>query len=126
MGCNKVSNDADHVVQDPKPTKTPKEAPPQPCEMPAFTPMHIENPLIYGEPTGFDFFASSIDVFNCFFTDAILQTLVDNTNAYVAAPAASKKPHAREWSPTTVPELRAYIGAYIWMGVYNENDTEDY
>ena len=55
MGRNKVSNNADHVIYDPNPTKTPKEAPPQPWKMPAFSLMDVTNPLTCGAPIGFDF-----------------------------------------------------------------------
>ena len=51
----------------------------------------------------------------------------DHTNQYAefyASPA--DKPFARKWYPTTVGEVRAYLGTYIWMGIHPESAIKDF
>ena len=64
-------------------------------------------------------------VFSLFFSDVILQKIVDYTNEY-AEKHCSDKPHARKWFPTTLKELRGYIATCIYMGVHTESSVPEY
>ena len=64
-------------------------------------------------------------IFSLFFTDETLATLRDHTNKYAQLyPSPNDLPYARKWKDTTIKELKAYIGAYIWMGVHPETEIE--
>ena len=55
MGRNRVSDDVDHVEQDPKLTRKSKKEPPKPWPLPSFSLMIITNPLTYDEPIDTNF-----------------------------------------------------------------------
>ena len=84
MGRNRVSDDVNHVEQDPKPTRKSKKKPPKPWPLPTFSPMIITNPLTYDEPIDINF-ATPYEIFTRFFTDDILNMLTINTNEYARA-----------------------------------------
>lgn len=56
------------------------------------------------------------DLFCRFFTDDVWDLLVTETNKY-AAENASTAPHTRPWYDTTVPEMKAFVGMLIVMGI---------
>ena len=135
MPRNKTSDDIDHVRPDPKTLKASKKKAskkkkdkvlkkpvPEPGPMPEYTPMVITNPLTYGQSKLPDHIdpLNPYAIFNLFFNESILQTLANHTNEYanLYPGAGANKPFARPWHATTVKELRAYIGVYIWMGVH--------
>jgi hypothetical protein len=66
-------------------------------------------------------------IFSLFFTDEILQEIVDFTNQNIKEPDLSK-PHSRShsWYNTTLPEIKVYLGILIYMGLHIENQIEDY
>lgn len=87
MPHKRSSDDVDHVPVDPKPTKKPRKKAPEPWPIPAYKPIAIANPLTYGQsqlpsPTMAD---SPYAIFSLFFTDEILATIRDHTNAYAQA-----------------------------------------
>ena len=61
-------------------------------------------------------------IFNLFFDDSVLKTLAKHTNKYAELYPSdpTEFPGHRPWTPTTWKELRAYIAAYIWMGIYKD------
>ena len=130
MPRNRISTDADHVVQDPKPSKKPKDPPPKPWPLPKFKPMHIKTPFTDGRSNlqNVDFAIdteSPLAVFSLFFTDEILQILCDHTNQN-AKKATNKGPRARPWQDTSAVELKAYLAGYIWIGLYPMPSVDSY
>lgn len=72
---------------------------------------------------------TEIEIFRLFFPDTILDTIVNNTNAYAnehlaADPAAN--PAAPEWRDLTRPVLLRYLAFLIYRGLYPSNRTADY
>ena len=131
MVRNRVSNDLDHVQDQPTTTTKAKTAPPKPWPMPTFKPLKIKNGRQYGLgklPSNYSCDAYSI--FGLFFTDEVLERLVKHTNDYAARHEAeiqeNRPPHARPWFSTTVKELRAFLATYIYMGVTEEAPIEAY
>ena len=129
MGRNRVSNDLDHVNDEPTATTKAKIPPPEPWPMPKFKPLKIKNGLQHGLgklPQHVS--RTPYDIFSLFFTKEILQKLVDYTNEYENSTEVNieDKPHARLWFPTTVKELRAYIAIYIYMGLHPDSRIEDF
>lgn len=124
----RVSDDIDHVPVDLKSTKPSKKPLPEPWPLPLFTPLRVKIPFSNGvsnlpqnvSPQ------SPYDVFSLFFDEETLQVLVNHTNEFAELYPGngSIKPSARAWFPTTTKELRAYIGAYIWMGLHPESTIE--
>lgn len=65
--------------------------------------------------------AHPFDYFSLFFTRDLFRTITTNTNRY----ASKQREHmagerVREWSDLLVDELYVFIGAIIYMGVYDE------
>lgn len=131
MVRNRVSDDIDHVPIDPKPSKPSRKPPPEPWPLPDYQPIVISNPLTYGQgnlPDHVDS-GSPYAIFSLFFTEYHLGIFADNTNQYAESERAQEEEdfkHARPWYLTTVPELRAYIATYIWMGLHPESAVEDF
>ena len=129
MPRKRVSDDIDHVPIDPKPSKILRKNPPPPPSPPKHIPILINNPLLHGRNRIPDHIKlnDAYSIFRLFFDDEILAQICQNTNNYAEFyPSKTDKPQARKWYRTTVPELRAYLGAWIWMGVYRSSDIEDY
>ena len=127
MSRNRVSDDLDHVADAPTATKKSKNPPPKLEPIPPFNPMKIAN-LEYGLGKLPQHVAStSYNVFSLFFSDDILQRIVEYTNEYAEEHCSSiDKPHARKWYSTTLKELRAYIATSIYMGVHSESSVSEY
>ena len=78
MPRNKVSNDLDHVKQDPKPKTAPKGPPPEPKQLFKYTPVKIRQLYIDGQgnlpaiiaPNNF------YAIFSLFFDESTLKILV--------------------------------------------------
>ena len=123
----RVSSDIDHVPIEP-PTKKAKKAPPKQWQLPKFKPQAIT-----GAPThGYGSLPDDVShddpyaVFSLFFTEDILQTIADHTNEYAQLYPGPVTPYSRVWEPTTAAELKAFLGAYIWMGVHPEAAVKDF
>ena len=128
MGRNRVSDDADHIPTDPKDVRPSKAPPPAEWPIPDFQPREINNDLTHGEGNLPDHVKPDdpYAIFSLFFDDSTLGILAQNTNKYAELNPAPSTPYARPWRPTTIAELRAYIGVYIWMGVHPESSIESY
>ena len=57
-----------------------------------------------------------LNLFSRFFTDEVWELLVEETNRY-ASENVSHTPHARPWKDVTVPEMKAFVGMLILMGI---------
>ena len=129
MGRNRVSDDLDHVNDEPTATTKSKKPSSAVWPMPKFVFIKIKNGLQYGLgklPSNIS--CRSYNIFSLFFTVDILQKLADYTNSYAAEWYSThpKRAHDRKWIPTIVNELRAYIATYIYMGVHVESRMKDY
>ena len=82
---NKASNDEDFVLLTiylNQPAALKKKAPPQPGPLPNFVPLHIDNNNKYrcpNLPHNVDL-GNTYNIFKLFFTDELLDKLVDFTN----------------------------------------------
>lgn len=63
-------------------------------------------------PAGSDVTAN--ELFSRFFTAEVWDLLVQETNRY-ASENVSHTPHARPWENVTVPEMKAFVGIYLWV-----------
>ncbi|CAG8586621.1 4867_t:CDS:1, partial [Paraglomus occultum] len=63
-------------------------------------------------------------IFQLFFTDNQLQTIVENTNKYEQMKGFSDSDR-RPWSPLTLKELKIWIALVIYMGVHKIYAVED-
>ena len=115
MPRNKVSNDLDHVKQDPKPTTAPKGVPSKPKRLPKYTPVKIKQPYINGQGNLSNIVAPNdpYAIFSLFFDESTLKILVQHINEYAFLNSGPEKPDARIWFPTTVKEFRVYLGMSI-------------
>ena len=128
MPHKRVSDDIDHVPIDPRPSKIPKKKPPLPGPPPEHVPILINNPLVHGhsqipehiEPD------DAYSIFCLFFDESTLSIIRDHTNQYAELDPPANKPFTRKWYPTTIGELRAFIGTCIWMGLHPESAITDF
>jgi hypothetical protein len=70
---------------------------------------------------------SPIAIFNLFFTPEQMHILVENTNK--SGPfyqIGLQNARSLKWQDTFVKELYAYLGISIYMGLYLENDIDQY
>jgi len=126
------SNNVDFVVKDPKPTKTPKEPPPEPQQLPAFEPMQIDD---YNDPREPNIPTSlnqhnPLALFRLFFTDEIVEKMVAWMNKYTKAHpfTADNAPlrQACSWTPINKREIYTYFRTVIYMGVVVQPSIGDY
>ena len=123
--------DVDYVPHEPKAPSNPTCKPPKLQPLPKFAPIEIEGAPEHGNadlPWDVNI-ESPYEIFSLFFDDFIMEVLVNNTNAYAKAHSpmrTHKHPKARVWKPTSVPELRAFIGSHIWIGLHPEAAIEDF
>ena len=97
MPRNKVSNDLDHVKQDPKPKTAPKEPPPKPQQLPKYTPVKIRQPYTNGQGNLSHTIAPNdpYAIFSLFFDESTLKVLVQHINKYTFLYSEPKKPDVR-------------------------------
>ena len=98
--------------------------------MPKFIPLNIDGAPSYTH--GKARIPEDVDkddpytLFQLFFTDEILESLVQHTNEFAELHQLKEESKSsRKWEPTWLEELRAYIAVYIWNGVYYQHDVED-
>ena len=76
-----------------------------------------------------DYRAQALDFFSLILDDNFFQLLVNMTNKYAleerAKALALGKPHGCKWTPTTTPEMKAYISMLIVMGLKNMTEAND-
>ena len=63
---------------------------------------------------------NEIDFFSLFFTDVLVQTIVNATNKY------GKKHYPSSWSDTTLGEIRKFYAVMIYMGTHQSPKIESY
>ena len=80
------------------------------------TPTHYNFNEIPGPSSDIDRNSNPAQLFCRFFTDEVWDLLVEETNKYANA-NTSTAPHARPWNDTTVPEMKAFVGMLIIMGI---------
>jgi hypothetical protein len=60
-------------------------------------------------------------IFSLFFTEDLFKILADNTNMYAHTQLSKNMNlHHRNWRSTTPGELKAFVGAQIYMGIVKE------
>ena len=130
MPRNKTSNDLDHVKKDPKPSEIPKGRPPRPWPLPKYKPVKIKQPWTNGECQLPGTIASDdpYAIFNLFFNNKAVETLVRHTNEYAFLNPGPRpeNPEARTWFSTTVKEFRAFLGASIWMDLHVQSSIPEF
>ncbi|CAK9827575.1 PiggyBac transposable element-derived protein 5 [Anthophora retusa] len=74
--------------------------------------------------------AAPIAYFYLFFTDILLETIVNETNAYADNVLSRRNLHpnsrARKWKDITIPELKAFIAYIINMGLQKRPSISSY
>ena len=70
----------------------------------------------------------ALGIFSLFFSDPILDIIVENTNKLEgrAPTALQQNARAHDWVPLTRPELKAYLGIIIYQGLHIERNLKDY
>ena len=123
----RTSNDVDHVRKEKPAQKKARGPPPKPWPMPKFKPLKIDRKLGRGSLPSNIPADDPLAIFELFFDDEVLEKLADSTNQHAQlCPGPEDRPYARAWEPTTAKELRAYIAAYIWMGIHQEPEVALY
>ena len=128
----RVSNDIDYVKWKDPCTKKSKNPPPEPWALPPFTPLQIDDYYDLGEPS----ISPSLDrhdplaIFRLFFTNKILERIVEWTNKYTETHLIleDKAPRGRprKWIPISRRELYVYFSVVIHMGIMIKPVVEDY
>ena len=89
MGRNRVSDDLNHVADAPTITKKSKKSPPKPKPLSSFTLIKIHDLVYERGKLPVNVASTSYRVFGLFFSNVILQRIVEYINEY-AAKYASK------------------------------------
>ena len=80
-----------------------------------------------GPCTGLGSNASALDYFSLFFTDAVWDLILEETNRYATqVQSSSTSPNARPWHDVTKEELCAFFGILIVMGIVHLPRQEMY
>ena len=69
-----------------------------------------------GPTAALDASLSAAQHFFLYFTTAVWELIVEETNRYVSA-NLSDVPHARPWVDVTIQEMQAFVGMMIFMGI---------
>lgn len=80
------------------------------------TAMRYEYNRTSGPTSHIDRNSSPAQLFCRYFTDEVWELLVEETNRYANANSSDAR-HARPWYDTTVPEMKAFVGMLIIMGI---------
>ena len=67
---------------------------------------------------------SLLEVFELFFSDDLLDIIVEESNRYVAQVMGDE--HNREWNKITHEEVKAFFGFSILMGIDHLPSVDDY
>lgn len=131
----KQGNDEDFVpaTQYPKITKE-TQIPELPNDQstPNFDPLPINNNSPHGEPNlppGLDG-SDAFGIFRLFFTDELVDLIVYYTNANARKARSEKNlqqwSRLNRWKDVSRPEMYAYFGVLIYMGIHKEPAIDDY
>jgi len=96
-----------------------------PTELPQFVANYVENRPGYSQYAGL----LEAGFFKLFFSDVVVEILAKETNAY--AEFQLRNPPlslytTRPWVPTTVKEIRVWLGINIYFGLYPLTVRDDY
>jgi hypothetical protein len=72
---------------------------------------------------------SEIAFFELFFSDVVVQILSEETNSYAESKLQTDPLALQEhccWVPTTIAEIRVYLGIHLHFGLYHLAVREDY
>lgn len=74
---------------------------------------------------------SELEYFQLFFTDSLLQEIVNETNRYTKEKIQMNTPLLKKsiwwsWKDLTLPEIKAFLGILINMGMHPKPEVEDY
>ena len=112
-----------------KPGKLPSSLP----AVPQYTPLVSQSEPHEAAGLPQEWCTSEVGVFKQLFTREIWESLCDNTNAYYlrqsmteSGPAAGTTVIPRSWKPTTVGELKVWVGLLLCMGVVRFPAITDY
>ena len=106
-----------------------KTAPPKHWPLPKFKPLHIDNWDHCGSPN----LPPNVDIhdpfrlFSLFFTDEIVDKLMEWTNKYTELyPLDKKMENPRVWQLICRQKLYAYLKVLIYIGITIEPAIKDY
>ena len=128
MPCNRTSDNIDQIPTNSASQSVTKRAILRPLPLPdsnEWKPLNID-PFTNGTsdlPPGISA-QDPYQIFSLLFSEEQLQQLANHTNLYAEKAQQSEKLGKRPWFPTTVKELRAYIGVYVYMGVNGDLPME--
>ena len=109
--------------------KTAKTPPPKPWPLPHFEPLYIDNLDDHGS-TNLPLDVDQHDpykLFSLFFTDNIIDRLVEQTNKHAELYLLDKEnKHLYLWQLTYKQELYAYFGVLIYISITIELCIKDY
>ena len=69
---------------------------------------------------------SACELFARYFTDNVWQLMVEETNRYTVRSRQNLSDHSRAWTPMTVPDMKAFIGMLILMGMVKSPQLDLY
>ena len=94
-------------------------------ELPQFNANYVRNRAGAPQHTGL----SESGFFKLFFSDSVVETLSKETNTYAEShlqnPPLSLH-GTRHWKPTTLAEIRVFIGIHLYFGMYALTVRSDY
>ena len=108
----------------------------RPDEMPIktsgshFQPLDIDqhNPFL-NLPNGTSA-TDSFTLFRLYYTDEIINSIVNATNSYTpstkVAKESEKRPHMPTWQPTSYEEIITYLAIRIYMSIHPEYTIDEY
>ena len=79
-----------------------------------------------GVKADLDVHSTPRQVFDAFFTDALWEVMVKETNAYAVQNPPTPSRKMVPWTPVSKEELQSYLGLRILMGVQPRPDYRDY
>ena len=120
-------NDVDQALAVIAPAPECSNKPPQliSTELPHFRANYVQNRLGYTLYTNL----SEIGCFELFFSDFVVQILSEETNSYAESKLRTYPLAIQErccWVPTTIAEIRVYLGIHLHFGLYHLAVREDY
>ena len=111
------------------PNKTAKTPLPKPWPLPKFKPLYItdwDNHSLLNLPPNINTH-NPFKLFSLFFTDEIIDKLVEWTNKHTELyPSDKDNKHPRLQQPTCKQELYAYFAVQIYIGITIESCIKDY
>ena len=69
---------------------------------------------------------SAAELFAHYFTDKVWQLIITETNRYAVKCKQNLSDHSRAWTPVTIPEMKAFIGTLILMGIVKSPQLDLY